>query len=77
MIDAAERTLDLQYYIFHNDDIGLFLVDRLVSAADRGVRVRILVDDMYAHGIEKGLAAFDAHAEHRAADLQSVDAALG
>jgi putative cardiolipin synthase len=61
MIDAAERTLDLQYYIFLNDDIGLFLVDRLVSAADRGVRVRILVDDMYAHGIEKGLVAFDAH----------------
>ena len=60
-IDAAERTLDLQYYIFHTDDTGLFLVDRLVTAADRGVRVRILVDDMYTHGIEKNLAAFDAH----------------
>jgi len=61
LIDAAERTLDLQYYIFHSDDTGLFLIDRLVTAADRGVRVRILIDDMYAHGIEKGLAQFDAH----------------
>jgi putative cardiolipin synthase len=61
MIDAAERTLDLQYYIFHNDDIGLSLIDRLVAAADRGVRVRILIDDMYAHGVEKGLVAFDSH----------------
>lgn len=61
LIDAAERTLNLQYYIFHSDDTGLFLIDRLVTAADRGVSVRILVDDMYAHGIEKGLAMFDAH----------------
>jgi putative cardiolipin synthase len=61
LIDAAERTLDLQYYIFHADETGLFLIDRLMAAADRGVRVRILVDDMYTHGIEKGLAAFDAH----------------
>ena len=61
MIDAAERTLDLQYYIFHDDDTGLFLVERMVAAADRGVRVRILVDDMYTYGIEKGLAAFDSH----------------
>lgn len=61
LIDAAERTLDLQYYIFKSDGIGLFLIDRLVAAADRGVRVRILVDDLYAHGIEKGLVVFDAH----------------
>lgn len=61
LIDGAERTLDLQYYIFAEDDVGLFLVDRLVSAADRGVRVRILIDDMYTHGTEAGLIAFDAH----------------
>jgi cardiolipin synthase C len=61
MVDAAERTLDLQYYIFRPDDTGLYLVDRMVAAADRGVRVRILIDDMCAHGIEKRLLAFDAH----------------
>jgi putative cardiolipin synthase len=44
-IDRAERTLDLQYYIFNDDLTGKFLMDRLVAAAERGVRVRILVDD--------------------------------
>jgi cardiolipin synthase C len=61
MIDAAECTLDLQYYIIHNDDIGLFLIERLLAAADRGVRVRVLVDDMYTRDVQKGLVAFDAH----------------
>lgn len=61
LIDAAERTLDLQYYIYHLDDTGRFITERLLAAADRGVRVRVLIDDMYAHGVEKGLAAFDAH----------------
>lgn len=60
MIDAAERTLDLQYYIFASDETGLYIIDRVVAAADRGVRVRILVDDMYTHGVEKEFAAFDA-----------------
>jgi putative cardiolipin synthase len=45
MIDAAERTLDLQYFIFRGDDTGKLLTDGLLRAADRGVRVRVLVDD--------------------------------
>ncbi len=45
MIDAAERTLDLQYFIFRGDDTGRMLTDALLRAADRGVRVRVLVDD--------------------------------
>jgi putative cardiolipin synthase len=45
MIDAAQRTLDLQYYIFHSDESGRLLTDALVRAADRGVRVRLLIDD--------------------------------
>jgi putative cardiolipin synthase len=45
MIDAAERTLDLQYFIFRGDETGRMLTDQLVRAADRGVRVRLLVDD--------------------------------
>jgi len=45
MIDAAERTLDLQYYIFRGDETGLLLITSLLRAADRGVRVRVLVDD--------------------------------
>src|SRR5512132_3441962 len=45
MIDAAERTLDLQYYIFRGDKTGLLLCEALLRAADRGVRIRVLVDD--------------------------------
>ena len=61
MIDASERTLDLQYYIFRPDDTGLLLVDRMVAAADRGVRIRLLVDDLCTHGFEEKLLAFDSH----------------
>ncbi len=45
MIDAAEQTLDLQYFIFRGDETGRLLTDGLLRAADRGVRVRVLVDD--------------------------------
>ncbi len=45
MIDAAERTLDLQYYIFRGDETGRLVTAALLRAADRGVRVRVLVDD--------------------------------
>jgi putative cardiolipin synthase len=45
MINTAERTLDLQYYIFHGDESGKLLTDALIRAADRGVRVRLLLDD--------------------------------
>ena len=48
MIEAAERTIDLQYYIFRNDETGKLLCEALLRAADRGVRVRILVDDIDA-----------------------------
>ena len=44
-IDQAERTLDLQYYSFQDDLTGKFLMDRLLAAAERGVRVRLLLDD--------------------------------
>jgi putative cardiolipin synthase len=47
MIDRAEKTLDLQYYIFHDDLMGKFVYDRLLAAADRGVRVRLLLDDWH------------------------------
>lgn len=45
LIDAAERSIDLQSYIYDNDDVGRFLLERLLAAADRGVRVRMLLDD--------------------------------
>lgn len=61
LIDAAERSLDIQYYIWHNDMTGNLLVDRLLLAADRGVRVRVLLDDMDTSGKDRGLMMLDAH----------------
>ena len=57
LAEAAERTLDLQYYIFRGDFTGKLILDSLVRAADRGVRVRILVDDTTAKGRDVGIAA--------------------
>jgi len=45
LISAAERTIDVQYYIFRQDTTGQLLTQSLLRAADRGVRVRILIDD--------------------------------
>ena len=45
---AAEKSLDVQYYIWHNDDAGRLLLKELLDAADRGVRVRLLLDDLGA-----------------------------
>ncbi len=61
LIEAAERTLDVQYYIWHPDLSGRILVELLLRAADRGVRVRLLLDDLDTAGKEFGLAAIDAH----------------
>ena len=67
LADAAEHTLDLQYYIFHGDFTGKLILDSLVRAAERGVRVRILVDDTTAKGRDAGIAmlASDPHIEVR------------
>ncbi len=45
LVDAAERTIDIQYYIFDDDQTGDLLTLHLLQAADRGVRVRLLLDD--------------------------------
>jgi len=45
MINAAERTLDMQYFIFRGGDTGRLVTDAMLRAADRGVRVRLLLDD--------------------------------
>lgn len=45
MINTAERTLDLQYFIFRGDETGQLLTGAVLRAADRGVRVRVLIDD--------------------------------
>jgi putative cardiolipin synthase len=57
----AGRSLDVQYYMWHDDLTGRLLAGELLAAADRGVRVRVLVDDMYAKGLDVALANVDAH----------------
>ena len=61
LAEAAERTLDVQYYLFHNDATGRLLAAYLMQAADRGVRVRLLLDDMDTGGRDAGLAAVASH----------------
>jgi putative cardiolipin synthase len=58
---TAERCLDLQYYIWHRDLTGTLLLGELLAAADRGVRVRLLLDDNDTVGLDESLAALDAH----------------
>ena len=61
MLDAAQKTIDMQYYIFHADESGKLLLDAILRAADRGVRVRMLIDDVDNFGEDAQLEALDAH----------------
>lgn len=61
LIAAAQHSIDLQYYIYRLDDTGKLLSWYLLKAADRGVRVRLLLDDMTTGPHEKALAALATH----------------
>jgi len=61
LAEVAERTLDVQYYIWQNDMTGTLLFEALHAAADRGVRVRFLLDDNTTQGLDPILAALDSH----------------
>ncbi|MEO8486813.1 MAG: phospholipase D family protein [Betaproteobacteria bacterium] len=61
LADAAEATLDAQYYIWHDDATGTLMMEALWRAAGRGVRVRMLVDDFDTSGLDERLATLDAH----------------
>lgn len=58
---AAERSLDVQYYIWHGDMTGTMLLEALHAAAERGVRVRLLLDDNGAAGLDRTLCALHRH----------------
>jgi putative cardiolipin synthase len=61
LADHAERSIDAQYYLLNQDVVGALFIDRLYKAAERGVRVRLLVDDIDLENREFGAAALDAH----------------
>jgi len=62
LIDAASSSLDLQYFLISDDASGAQLLGALHAAAERGVRVRLLLDDLHAGAHEARLAALDRHA---------------
>ena len=61
LVELAERSLDLQYYIWHDDTVGKLLIGAVMRAADRGVRVRLLIDDVGASPDDRTLLLLDAH----------------
>lgn len=61
LADAATRSLDVQYYIWRNDLSGTMLFEALRRAADRGVQVRLLLDDNGIRNLDAALAALDSH----------------
>ncbi len=61
LADHAEHSLDLQYYIFKDDDTGKLIALHLLQAADRGVRVRLLLDDIKLGDQIRMFESLDAH----------------
>lgn len=58
---VADSSLDVQYYIWHGDTTGYLLMEELWNAAERGVRVRLLLDDNGTSGLDDAIAALDSH----------------
>src|SRR5210317_1516352 len=61
MMAAAQNTIDAQYFILKNDRAGALFVGKMLLAADRGVKVRLLIDDIFSPGIDRQLTLLDSH----------------
>ncbi|MBX2899530.1 MAG: phospholipase D family protein [Cyclobacteriaceae bacterium] len=61
LTEYAEKTIDIQYFIFSPDNVGLIACDYLVRAADRGVKVRLLVDDIMVEAGVHEIVTLDSH----------------
>ncbi len=61
MAERAERSIDAQYYLIKNDIVGSGFINVLLRAADRGVHVRLLLDDIFTKGYDAGLAGLASH----------------
>jgi len=61
LTEYAEKTIDIQYFIFSTDNVGLIAIDYLVRAADRGVKVRILLDDIMVDAGLEDILIIDSH----------------
>ena len=61
LTEYAEKTIDIQYFIFSTDNVGLIACDYLIRAADRGVKVRIIVDDIMVDADVADVLTFNSH----------------
>jgi len=61
MCDLAQKSLDMQYYLWHSDDSGVLLAQHVIKAANRGVKVRILIDDIGLQGEDSIISSISAH----------------
>jgi putative cardiolipin synthase len=61
LADQAVSSLDVQYYMIHDDPTSHLVLQHVLAAADRGVRVRILIDDIHVAGNDRNILALDAH----------------
>ena len=61
LTEYAEKTIDIQYFIFSTDNVGLIACDYLIRAADRGVKVRVIVDDIMVDADAEDILVFDSH----------------
>ena len=61
MIEGAEVSIDAQYFLIKADEAGGLFIGKLLLAADRGVRVRLLIDDIFTPGLDSELALFNSH----------------
>ena len=61
LIEQAKHSIDAQYYSWHTDTSGQWLISKLIQAADRGVRVRLLLDDIHTIGTDRRIATLNRH----------------
>ena len=70
IVRAAQRSLDIQYFIFVEDFTGKLLLESMLLAADRGVRIRLLIDDLNSFGHPETRATLAALNEHRNIEIR-------
>jgi len=61
LAQQAERSIDTQYYMLHSDEVGTLFANELLKAANRGVRVRLLLDDIDEGNRDFNIAIYDSH----------------
>lgn len=61
LMELAEATIDAQYFIVKKDKAGALFAGKMLRAADRGVRVRLLVDDVFSPGVDQAFSLLNSH----------------